>query len=49
LAPLAADLSNQYADDARAAALGHKLFFDTRFRANGTVACSTCHLPDRNL
>ena len=46
LQPLPADPSNKYADDERAAALGHKLFFDTRFSSNGEVACSTCHLPD---
>ena len=45
LQPLPADPSNKYADDERAAALGHKLFFDTRFSSNGEVACSTCHLP----
>jgi cytochrome c peroxidase len=47
LKPLPADPSNQYADDPRAAAFGQKLFFDTRFSANGEVACATCHLPDR--
>ena len=47
LPPLPADPSNKYADDPHAAALGQKLFFDTRFSANGQVACATCHLPDR--
>jgi cytochrome c peroxidase len=28
-------------------ALGQKLFFDGRLSADGTVACSTCHDPDR--
>lgn len=46
LPPLPADPSNQFADDPRAAALGEKLFFDTRFSANGQVACGTCHRPD---
>jgi cytochrome c peroxidase len=46
LKPLPPDPSNRYADDARAAALGHKLFFDTRFSSNGAVACKTCHLPE---
>jgi cytochrome c peroxidase len=46
LPPLPADPSNQYADDERAAVLGQKLFFDTRFSSNGEVACATCHLPD---
>ena len=39
LPPLPADPSNKYADDVRAAVLGQKLFFDTRFRSNGKVAC----------
>lgn len=47
LPPLPPDPSNKYADDARAAAFGHKLFFDTRFSANGKVACATCHQPDK--
>src|SRR5687767_2139475 len=46
LPPLPTDPSNKYADDERAAALGQKLFFDTRFSSNGKVACGTCHLPD---
>jgi cytochrome c peroxidase len=49
LEPLPADPSNRFADDPNAAALGHKLFFDTRFSSNGGVACSTCHLPDRQF
>ena len=40
-----ADPTDRYADDAQAAALGHKLFFDARFSSNGKVACSTCHQP----
>src|SRR4029079_14549902 len=32
-----------------AAELGHQLFFDTRFSANGKIACSTCHLPALNF
>lgn len=46
LPPLPADPSNQYGDNPQAAALGEKLFFDTRFSQNGAVACGTCHLPD---
>jgi cytochrome c peroxidase len=45
LPPLPPDPSNAYADDPAAATLGHKLFFDARFSANGEVACATCHLP----
>jgi cytochrome c peroxidase len=49
LPPLPPDPSNAYADDPRAAALGHRLFFDTRFSANGAVACATCHVPERQF
>jgi cytochrome c peroxidase len=50
LPPLPPDPSNRYADDPVAAAgLGHKLFFDTRFSANGEVACATCHLPEKDF
>ena len=49
LPPLPADPSNKYADDANAAALGQKLFFDTRFSSNGKVACGTCHLPEKQF
>ena len=28
-------------------ALGQKLFFESRLSGNGTVACATCHDPDR--
>jgi len=28
-------------------ALGQKLFFDGRLSVNGTVACATCHDPER--
>ena len=45
LPALPADPSNQYGDDMAAAALGQKFFFDTRFSANGQVACATCHIP----
>src|SRR6266511_1448186 len=47
LPPLPADPSNQYADNAEAAILGQKLFFDTHFSSNGKVACATCHLPNK--
>jgi cytochrome c peroxidase len=49
LEPLAADPTNRVADDPRAVALGHRLFFDTRLSANGKVSCATCHLPDREF
>jgi cytochrome c peroxidase len=47
LPALPPDPSNAYADDPPAAVLGQRLFFDTRFSANGTVACATCHAPDK--
>lgn len=47
LKPLQADPSNAVADDPRAAALGQKLFFDTRLSANGKVSCASCHQPER--
>lgn len=45
LPALPPDPSNKVADDARAAALGQTLFFDTRLSSNGKVACATCHQP----
>jgi len=45
--PLAPDPSNRYAASEDAAELGGQLFFDRRFSSNGTVACATCHVPDR--
>ncbi len=47
LPPVPADPGNAVADDARAARLGQRLFFDTRLSANGEVACATCHQPER--
>jgi len=49
LEPLAPDRSNRYGDDARAAALGRELFFDTRLSGNGAVSCATCHQPARDF
>jgi cytochrome c peroxidase len=46
LPPLPADPSNAYSTDERAAALGHKIFFDPRFSKGGRVSCSTCHIPE---
>ncbi len=47
--PLAKDPTNRVADDPRAAALGERLFNDTRLSANGKVACGTCHQADRTF
>jgi cytochrome c peroxidase len=49
LEPLPADPSNRVADDTAAAALGHRLFFDTRLSGNGQVSCATCHIPGRDF
>jgi len=49
LPPLPPDPSNRVADDARAAALGKALFFDTAFSGGGAVSCATCHLADRQF
>jgi len=38
---------NRLADNEQAARLGRNLFFDTGLSANGEVACSTCHQPER--
>lgn len=49
LPPLPPDPTNRYADDPRAAELGHRLFFDTRLSADGKVSCATCHDPGRDF
>jgi cytochrome c peroxidase len=43
------DPTNAWADDARAARLGQRLFFDTRLSANGTLSCASCHDPARGF
>jgi cytochrome c peroxidase len=49
LEPLPPDPSNRYGDDSAAAALGHRLFFDTRLSGTGTVSCASCHMPDKEF
>lgn len=49
LEALPPDPSNRHADDARAASLGEKLFFDERLSSNGQVSCGSCHLPGRQF
>ena len=49
LPALAPDPSSHVADDPRAAALGQRLFFDTRLSGNGKVSCATCHQPLRDF
>lgn len=46
LPELPVDPSNKYSDNAEAAELGEKFFFDPHFSKNGTVSCSTCHRAD---
>ena len=43
------DPTNRHADDADAARLGQRLFFDRRLSANGTVSCASCHDPVRKF
>jgi cytochrome c peroxidase len=40
-----ADLSNAFADDPAAAALGQKFFYEARYSGNGNISCATCHEP----
>ncbi len=47
LPPLPPDPTNSVADNPKAAALGHRLFFDRSLSANNQIACATCHIPDR--
>jgi cytochrome c peroxidase len=49
LGPTPADPSNKWADDADAAGLGHRLFFDARLSADGRVSCASCHDPRRDF
>ncbi|HET7436134.1 MAG TPA: cytochrome c peroxidase [Thermoanaerobaculia bacterium] len=49
LEPLPPDPTNRVANDPRAIALGHKLFFETKLSANGKVSCATCHQPEREF
>jgi cytochrome c peroxidase len=43
------DPTNQVADSVAAQDLGRALFFDKGLSPSGTVACSTCHDPDKAL
>ncbi len=45
--PTTTDPSNRLSGEARAIALGRALFFDARLSATGTIACATCHVPER--
>lgn len=41
--------TNAVADNANAALLGQKLFFDKRLSVDNTVACASCHSPDHGF
>ena len=49
LAPAPADPTNAVESLPRAAALGKRLFFDTRLSANQRVSCASCHNPEANF
>ncbi len=49
LAPALPDASNRVEQMPAAAALGRKLFHDTRFSGNGEVSCASCHAPQRQF
>jgi cytochrome c peroxidase len=42
------DPSNRVSGKPDAIELGTRLFFDQRLSAKGTVACASCHVPERN-
>jgi cytochrome c peroxidase len=42
------DPSNRVSGQADAIEFGTRLFFDQRLSAKGTVACASCHVPERN-
>ncbi len=39
--------SNAFTQNHDAIALGHQLFFDSRFSINQKVSCASCHVPDK--
>ena len=49
LPPAPRDPSNAVDADPAAAALGKRLFADTRFSRNQSVSCATCHAADRQF
>jgi len=40
------DMTNRVVNNPDAILFGKKLFFDTRFSANGSVSCASCHKPE---
>jgi len=49
LPELPPDPTNAVGDNPLAAEFGRALFFDTRFSANGSISCATCHQPERRF
>ena len=47
--PWSPDPGNRVSGNAAAIRLGHQLFFEPRLSANGRVACSSCHQPERGF
>ncbi len=47
-APAQADPTNRVSGRADAIEFGTRLFFDQRLSGKGTVACASCHVPERN-
>lgn len=46
LPPLPESPTNRFADDERAARLGHRLFFDPALSRDGRFSCASCHRPE---
>jgi cytochrome c peroxidase len=49
LPDLPPDPSNAVANNPLAVEFGRRLFFDTRFSANGAISCATCHQAERRF
>ncbi len=45
--PYDGDPSNRVSGKTNAVSFGRSLFFEKRLSRNGTVACATCHVPER--
>jgi cytochrome c peroxidase len=48
VAPVPTERNNRVSGNREAIELGTRLFFDPRLSANGRIACSSCHIPERN-
>ncbi len=46
---VSADPTNTVANNAQAANIGYKLFYDKRLSSEGDVACATCHNPEKTF